>query len=153
RDLSTSKNSVTIRPFPGAISALARRRCQPREDSGSCRSSVETRAHNANLNAPSGSSVRVSAIGSLSFHGAWRPVLICRGLLCAGRANDLQKRPRSLRGEAGRGIGENDAQRRFASPSASGVPARIGDPTLLSTAFQLVRRYFFRFGHAALTSG
>jgi len=80
-------------------------------------------------------------------------VLICCGLLCVGFANDLQKRPRSLGGEVGRCRGKVDADARPVLLPVAGVPARIGDPTPFSTAFQLVRRIFFRFGHAVLTFG
>ena len=44
-----SKNSVTMTPPNGSISALPRAYCHAREDSGSCRSSVDTRSHDANL--------------------------------------------------------------------------------------------------------
>src|SRR5215469_8379779 len=46
-DLSTSKNSATILPPCGSTSALARVSCQPRDDSGSWLSSVDTRPQNA----------------------------------------------------------------------------------------------------------
>src|SRR5215468_12337470 len=49
RDLSMSKNSTTITPPCGSISALPRAYCQARDDSGSWRSSVDTRSQDAKL--------------------------------------------------------------------------------------------------------